>query len=522
MVAKKRGRIKKLKGRMQSSLSGFYRACLVGLLVVLQFAIFILIPFLFRNYASLFYSLIEVCGVLGILALTNDNRNFSYKFSWLCLILIFPISGLIMFNVWGRIGKRNRLNKQIKEQMKRTEEDLVQDDDISREFAKAHPVSSRMSRYMSSMGSPIFKNNQAEYYSMGEEVFEDLFEDLENAKHFILIEFFIVAEGALWDQIYEILKKKIAQGVEVKFLYDDFGAMFRTNKNFANTLREEGFEVQIFNPIHRYTGELYMNFRNHQKIIVIDGNIGYTGGFNLADEYANLIERFGVWKDEGIRIVGDAVWGLTVTFLEMWAVTSRQDVDTEKYRPTAEFPPSKMYCHVLRDGPALSPRSFVGTIYKQMINYSGQILYIMSPYLVLEEGLVQSLVEAKCRGVDVRIITPGIPDKKQVKWLTEYNYGDLLAKGIRIFEYVPGFIHSKVVLSEHCAVVGTINMDYRSFYLHYENGIWVYDENFVEKVKADFNNTFEQTVEITYEEWRKRPLWKKIVQHILKAFSTLA
>lgn len=522
MITKKKERLKKLKGRMQGSLSGFFRACIVGALVLLQFGIIVLTPFLFREYAVQFYILIELSGVFGILALTNDSRNYSYKFSWLCMILIFPISGLIMFNLWGKVGKKNKLNIAIAEQIKHTDRWLVQDPEVAQEFSAAHPVSSRMSKYMTAKGAPIFKNNTAEYYAFGEDAFEDLFEDLEHAESFVFLEFFIVAEGAIWDQIHEILLRKIKEGVEVKFLYDDFGALFRTGKSFASGLRAEGFEVEVFNPIHKYASKLYMNFRDHQKIVIIDGNIGYTGGFNLADEYANLIERFGVWKDAGIRIQGDAVWGLTIAFLEMWSVCAyKKELDIEKYRPTLTFPQTKMYCHVLRDGPALGTQSFVGTVYKQMMNYAGKIMYVMTPYLILEETLIQSLIEAKCRGVDVRIITPSIPDKKHVKWLTEYNYGILLAYGIRIYEYTPGFIHSKVVMSEHCAVVGTINLDYRSFYLHYENGVWVYDSEFLKHIRKDFEDTFAVSREISYEEWLNRPFMRKAVQHVLKVFSTL-
>ncbi len=522
MELQKGTRLKKLKGRMQSSLSGFLRACILGALVLLQFAIILIIPLLFNDYSVSLYILLEISGLIGILALTNDSRNMSYKFSWLCVILIFPISGLVMFNLWGKVGKNNKLNRAIAERMKQTDQYLVQDEEIAEEFAKKHPVSSRMSKYMTAEGSPLFKNNEARYYAFGEEAFEDLFEDLEHAKRFIFIEFFIVAEGAIWDQMHEILLRKIKEGVEVKFLYDDFGALFRTGTDFAAKLRGEGFEVEVFNPIHKYVSKLYMNFRDHQKIVVIDGNIGYTGGFNIADEYANLIERFGVWKDAGIRIKGDAVWGLTITFMEMWSVCSSKQVeDLNQYRPTEQFEETDMYCHVLRDGPALGTKSFVGSIYKQMINYAGKKLYVMTPYLILEETLLRSLLEAKSRGVDVRIITPNIPDKKHVKWLTEYYYGDLLKHGIRIYEYTPGFIHSKVIMAEHCAVVGTINMDYRSFYLHYENGVWVYDDEFLTKVEKDFNDTFAVSREITYEEWKNRPIKRKVIQPILKVFSTL-
>lgn len=511
-----------LKGRVQNSLSGFLRACVVALLVAFQFAVILILPFFLRQFSSTFYVLLEIAGVLAIVTLTNNSRSMTYKFAWLCIIVVLPISGYIMFALWGKVGKRNKLNQIIKHQIREVDTHLEEDISVSREFVSKHPVSSRMSRYMQAEGSPIYKNNQAKYYPFGEDAFEDLFVDLEQAKRFIFIEFFIVAEGALWDKIHPILKRKVEEGVEVKFLYDDFGALLRTGKDFAANLRKEGIQVEIFNPIHRYVSKLFMNFRDHQKIVVIDGNIAYTGGFNLADEYANLVERFGIWKDSGIRLTGDAVWGMTITFLELWTVCAWEDeIKYDRYRPGIQFPASDMYCHVLRDGPALDARSLVGNIYKQMIQYSGVKLYVMTPYLILEEFMVDTFLEAARRGVDVRIITPYIPDKKYIKWMTEYHYGILLKNGIRIYEYLPGFIHSKVVMNEHCAVVGTINMDYRSFYLHYENGIWVYDQEFLQKVERDFVQTFEESREITYGEWKDRPLKRKMIQQILHVFDTL-
>lgn len=521
-MKKNRRYLNGLKGRIQNSLSGFLRACIVAMLVLFQVVILLVLPFFLRQYSSLFYLAIEVCGVATILALTNDTRSMTYKYAWLCITVVLPISGNIMFALWGKIGKRNKLNQKIKEKIKEVDTNLVRQEEVEAEFRKKHPVSTRMSRYMVSEGSYLQKNNKASYYEMGEDALEDLFEDLEKAKHFIFIEFFIVAEGALWDKLYEILKRKIDEGVCVKFLYDDFGALLRTGKDFAPNLRKEGFQVEIFNPIHKYASKLFMNFRDHQKIVVIDGQVAYTGGFNIADEYANLVERFGVWKDAGIRLEGDSVWPMTVTFLELWCVCSGEKIDFEWYKEFHKHNiTSDMYCHVLRDGPALGPRSFVGDVYRQMVQYAGNILYIMTPYLILEEAMVGALLEASARGVDVRIITPYIPDKKHIKYMTEYNYGILLKNGVRIYEYLPGFIHSKVVLNEHCAVVGTINMDYRSFYLHYENGVWVYDDEFKKKVLADFENTFAQSREITYGQWERRPLRRKMTQSVLHLFDTL-
>lgn len=514
--------IQGLKGRVQNSLSGFIRACIVALLVLFQFIILLGLPFLLRQYSTFFYIAMEFLGVLAILALTNDSRSMSYKFGWLCIIVLLPISGNIMFVLWGKVGKRNKLNQRIKAKIQETDRHLQWYPEVAKEFNKQHPVSSRMSRYMEAEGAPICKNNAARYFEFGEEAWDSVFDDLQRAERFIFIEFFIVAEGAIWNKLHDILKQKIEEGVEVKFLYDDFGGLMRTATDFAPKLRAEGFQVAVFNPIHKYISKLFMNFRDHQKIIVIDGEIAYTGGFNIADEYANLVERFGVWKDEGVRLTGDVVWAMTITFLEMWSVCSpEENILYERYRSHKKAEPSDMYCHVLRDGPALNPRSFVGSMYRQMIHYAGQKMYIMTPYLILEESMVETLLESVRRGVDVRIITPNIPDKKHIKYMTEYNYGILLKNGIRIYEYTPGFIHSKVVMNEHCVIVGTINMDYRSFYLHYENGVWIYDEAFRQTVEKDFEKTFAESREISYMEWLNRPWRRRVVQHVLNVFNSL-
>lgn len=514
--------IKKMKGRVETHLSGFLRSLLVGLLVVFQLVIFMLLPFFLHDMTVYFYFIMEIASLIFVLVVTNERKSTSYKVSWMCIVLLLPVSGVVMYALWGKTGKRNKLQKRCLDKILAGRKYEKQDVKVLEEFCEKHPVSSRMSRYMSNQGFPLYKNNKVEYFSMGEDAFERMFEDFKQAKKFILIDFFIVADGALWDRMHEILLKKVKEGVNVKFMYDDWGAMLRTERDFAKNLQAEGFQVQIFNPIHKYTDKLFLNFRSHQKIVVIDGNIGYTGGYNIADEYANLVDRFGIWKDTGLRIEGDAVWGMTTVFLQMWNVCCNYDaVDYNAYRPTKAFEKNDTYCHVLSDGPALNPNMFIETMYKQMINYAGEKVYIMTPYLILEEYMVQSLVEAKKRGVDVRIVTPSIPDKRQVKWLTEYNYGALLKNGVRIFEYKPGFVHAKMIMTEHSAIVGTINMDYRSFYLHYENGIWVYDENIVNEIYNDFEKTFSICEEITYEQWKNRPFPLRMIQYFLNVFATL-
>lgn len=516
--------LKGLKGRIQNNLSGFLRIALTALIVLLQCLFIIFLPFFLQSLTVYFYFIWEITSVIVIVTMVNRNQSPSYRMAWISIVTLLPISGFIMYYLWGRAsGNKRRLDQHILRQISYGSQFLIQDEDVYLEFISEHPVEGRMVKYMETEGFPLSGGNAVDYFSMGEDVFEEIFGDLEKAERFILIDFFIVAEGGIWDKMHEILKRKIEEGVEVKFLYDDFGAAIRTHKFFRQILEHEGFEIRVFNPVHKYTGELYMNYRSHQKILVIDGEVGYTGGFNLADEYANLVERFGVWKDTGIRIRGDAVWGLTVIFLQMWEASGNTGIHIEylKYKTNFVHKCGDVFCQVISDGPANNPSNPIESLYNQMIVYADKYLYITTPYLIIEDYMKNSLIEAAKRGVDVRIITPGIPDKKNVKLLTNYNYGPLLREGVRIYEYTPGFIHAKQVLTENSVIVGTINMDYRSFYLHYENGVWMSGKEIQEAVREDFFRTFKESKEVTYEEWLKRPRRWKIVQPLLNLFSTL-
>ena len=421
--------LKGLKGRIQNNLSGFLRIALTALIVLLQCLFIIFLPFFLQSLTVYFYFIWEITSVIVIVTMVNRNQSPSYRMAWISIVTLLPISGFIMYYLWGRAsGNKRRLDQHILRQISYGSQFLIQDEDVYLEFISEHPVEGRMVKYMETEGFPLSGGNAVDYFSMGEDVFEEIFGDLEKAERFILIDFFIVAEGGIWDKMHEILKRKIEEGVEVKFLYDDFGAAIRTHKFFRQILEHEGFEIRVFNPVHKYTGELYMNYRSHRKILVIDGEVGYTGGFNLADEYANLVERFGVWKDTGIRIRGDAVWGLTVIFLQMWEASENTGTHIEylKYKTNFVHKCGDVFCQVISDGPANNPSNPIESLYNQMIVYADKYLYITTPYLIIEDYMKNSLIEAAKRGVDVRIITPGIPDKKNVKLLTNYNYGPLL------------------------------------------------------------------------------------------------
>lgn len=508
-------------GTFKSNLSGILKAVLVGLLVLVQFAIIISLSIALQGYTIYLYTGIQVLSILIIIGLVNDDRNTSYKVAWICIIAALPVTGHIMFILWGN-RRRNKIDKRILDKLQRGAQFYEYHPEIVEQFAKEHPTKSRMTRYLESNSFPLFKNNRVEYYPMGQDAFDAIFTEIDKAERFILMNFFIVGEGALWSRMHAHLLDKIKQGVKVYFLYDDFGGMLRTPTNFRKTLESEGMMVRVFNPIHKYTDKLYMNYRSHQKIIVVDGNVGFTGGMNLADEYVNLVNRFGTWKDNAVRVEGDAVWGLTVTFLQMWEVSgSGKPIDYNLFRPTKTFEENSTYCQVVSDGPANNPRNPVENIYKQMIYYAKEVLYITTPYLIIEDDMRDALITAASSGIDVRIITPFIPDKKNVKILTNYNYGRLLEAGVRIFEYTPGFIHAKTIITEDTGIVGTINMDYRSFYLHYECGLWICDRDVINVIRDDLVKTMEQCHEYTYEEWKNRPLYIKLYQRVLKLFSTL-
>jgi cardiolipin synthase len=508
-------------GTIKGYLSGFLKAFLVGLLVLAQFVLIIYLSYELQAYTIYLYTGIQVLSILIIIGLINDNRNASYKIGWICIIAALPVTGHIMFMLWGN-RRRRKIDQTILGKLRQGAKFLEYNPEVVKRFAEKYPTKSRMTKYLEYNSFPLYKNNKVQYYPMGEDAFDAIFDEIDRAENFILLNFFIIGEGVLWNRMHEHLLRKIKEGVRVLFLYDDFGATLRTPPYFKKSLESEGIEVRVFNPIHKYTDKLYMNYRSHQKIIVIDGNVGFTGGMNLADEYVNLIPRFGVWKDNAVRVEGDAVWGLTVTFLQMWEASGTdKPMDYSPYRPTGQFEENDVYCQVISDGPANNPRNPVENIYKQMIYYAKKVLYITTPYLIIEDDMREALITAATSGIDVRIITPFIPDKKNVKILTNYNYGRLLESGVRIFEYTPGFIHAKTIISEDSGIVGTINMDYRSFHLHYECGVWICDKDTIHTIREDLLRTMEQSHEITYEEWKNRPLIIKLYQMILNLFATL-
>ena len=513
-----------LKGFFKTYLSGIIRAAVVALLVIAQFLLVFFLAFGIYSYGIFIYVIIEIVSIVAVIGLVNKRTSNSFKIGWMVIISLLPIAGLIMYLLWGRTRRTRDIRRRHMSYIRHINEFNIPDGAAFSRFGQKYPDYNKMARLGENYGFPLYDGNGTHYFESGETAFESLIEDVEAAEKFVFMSFFIVASGALWEKIRPILVEKAKAGVEIRFLSDDFGSMFRTDDQFWKDLEASGVKTARFNRITRYLDKLYLNYRNHQKIVVIDGNIGYTGGFNLADEYVNAIDRFGHWKDGGVRIEGPAVWGLTTVFLGMWDMTVHDmENDVDRYRPDA---PARVenekdaFCQIISDGPENNPDNPIIDMITQLFGQSQEYLYISTPYLVLEDSLGDELIRAAKSGVDVRIVTPGIPDKKMVNQLTKYNYGRLLEGGVRIYEYTPGFIHIKNMVTKHCSLIGTINLDYRSLFLHYECGAVIWDEELNTAARKDLERVFEISREITLEMWKNRPLGEKMGQWLLNIFAS--
>lgn len=354
-------------------------------------------------------------------------------------------------------------------------------------------------------------------------MFPDMLEALKSAEHFIFMEYFIVEEGYMFDQIADILEEKAKSGVDVRFIYDDVGCISTLPPKYFRKLEERGIKCVAFNPFLPLIS-VVMNNRDHRKIFVVDGNIGFTGGINLADEYINKVERFGYWKDSGIRIEGDGVWNLTVMFLEMWNYIKGTSEEYDRFKPSVYQKKTFSqdgFVQPYGDTP-LDYENVGENIYLNIISSAKDYVYIFTPYLIIDHEMLITLCNAAKRGVDVRIVTPGVPDKKTVYLLTQSYYEPLIRNGVKIYQYTPGFIHAKnFVCDDEIATVGSVNLDFRSLFLHFECGVWMYQSKAVMQVKRDCLETFAHSEEITLEFCRRRPAAVRAVQGMMRLFAPL-
>lgn len=496
----------------------------IGLLVFsLQIYWFASIVFELGGYNDIISYILKAFSIAAVIYIINKDDNPAYKLAWVIPILTVPILGGIMYLYLGNKKPARHLRKVLDQEFKKTVFLLQQKKEIQDEIKEQSPIVAGQSHYIAKhAGFPIHKHTQTTYFSSGEECYERVLEELKEAKHYIFMEYFIVKEGSMLDEMLEILEQKAKEGVDVRFMYDDVGCISVLDANFYKKVEARGISCMRFNEFIPIISTAWNN-RDHRKIMVIDGHTAFTGGFNLADEYINREERFGYWKDSGIMIKGDAVWNLTIMFLQVWNPLRKIEEDYIKYRPKWHMQKrmeSDGYVQPYSDTP-LDAETVSENIYLNIIYGATKYLYITTPYLIIDNELMTALCLASKRGVDVRIITPGIPDKKLVFLVTQSYYRTLVNAGVRIYEYAPGFIHAKnVVCDDKIATVGTVNWDYRSLYLHFECGVFLYNTKTVKDIYDDFIDTMKVSKLITQEECIK-PLTALLAQSILRVFSPL-
>lgn len=500
------------------------RVLVVGLAVLIQFCWMFFLVYRFSIKYSFINILFQVAGTIVVLYIINQWSNPAYKIVWTFVILSFPVMGVCIYYVFGR----SVLTKKTREGMERVHQELKEflpdHKHLEKEIYREAKSIANQSKYISDWSDfPVYTNTSVKYYPCGELMFPDMIADLEKAEHFIFLEYFIIADGLMFDRILTILKKKVKQGVDVRLIYDDFGCVTTLPNNFFLQMRELGIKCVAFNKL-RPLMSIIMNNRDHRKIFVVDGTVGYTGGLNLADEYINEIERFGYWKDTGVRLEGEGVWSFTVMFLEMWNYINHSSENYVDYHPKQyQKKPFEADGYVQPYGDSPLDGEKVGeNVYMNIIGHARDYVYIFTPYLILDNEMLTYLRNAAKSGVDVRIVTPEIPDKKLVFWMSQSYYQRLLECGIRIYQYLPGFIHAKsFVCDDRIATVGSINMDYRSLYLHFECGVWMYNSKAVRKVKEDALDTFAKSREITLEFCKKQPWVKRVILSVLRLVAPL-
>jgi cardiolipin synthase len=497
------------------------RVFIFGLLIVIQLAILVAGMIFLSEYYQYAAVVFQILSIIIVIYIISRADNPMFKIAWIILILLFPVLGGLFYLLFGKrnISRRvRRYMEVVQDKAREAVEHCSQDvlDEIKEKDTDAYQQCLYITR---NAVAPVFKNTYTKFLSPGEEKWKYMLQELKKAQHYIYLEYFIIEDGVMWRSILDILCQKVKEGVNVKLIYDDLGSIQTLPSDFPNQMREHGIECRVFNPF-RPSPDVFMNYRDHRKICVIDGNVGFTGGINLADEYINAYEKHGHWKDSSILLKGDAVWTLTIMFLQIWGHASFSEIDYPQYKPTKAYP-TDGYVQPFGDSPI--DDDLIGeSVYMNIIRHAKEYVYITTPYLILDHEMITLLSLAAQSGVDVRIITPHIADKWFVHAVTRANYDVLVHAGVKIYEYTPGFIHAKTIVSDNMhAVVGTTNFDFRSFYLHFECGVYLFQTASVLEVRDDFLKTQKMSEQITEELCRKVPIFVRIIRGLLRVFSPL-
>ena len=495
----------------------------VGIMLLAQLIVLAVLTMVLSYQFYWFYYILVILSFVASIYVINREDNPSFKILWVLLIMAVPVMGGLYYILFGGRKVPKELRVRDQQSLQELRSVMKQNQEMAEVLREEEPDAFRQASFAWNSGYfPVYANCEVTYFPLGEDKFAALLQALRKAKRFIFLEYFIIAEGIMWNSVLDILKDKVKEGVDVRLIYDDAGCITTLPPDYCKTLRRYGIKAKLFNPIEPHLA-MQMNNRDHRKIVVIDGCCAFTGGVNLADEYINRYERFGHWKDMAVMIRGEAVATFTAIFLQFWNFDEPQKSDPRTFMACS------MNQHIRAEGVVIpfsdSPtdEDYVGQqTHINLINSARRFLYATTPYLVIDQETRMALILAAKNGVDVRILVPHIPDKEIVFEVTRSNYERLIEGGVKIYEYTPGFVHGKVMLSdEQSAVVGTVNMDYRSYYLHYECGVWMYKTPCLHDIRKDLEECFALSHQVMLEECRSVSIGRRFLRAFLNIISPI-
>ena len=492
----------------------------VSILIFIQICIIVLPIFFLSTYYVPLFLLFELISFLISISIISRNNNPDFKIAWLMPVLCFPVGGALLYIMFGRSHLNKKNTAKLQQAVESSKDIVVPDNELLSLIGEQNAHIRREASYIiNNARSNIYAFTETQFLNPGALFFDELLAELKKAESYIFLEYFIIGEGEMWQQILAVLREKAAAGVEVRLMYDDIGTINLLPVEFPELMRSYGINTVVFNP-YKPSLDRFMNYRDHRKFAIIDGKVAFTGGINIADEYINRKERFGYWEDSCVKLKGDAVRKVVALYLEMWYFVTGELQDYNKYAISFQGNNDGLVI------PFSDEPLFRGLIhenaYINIINDSRRYVYICTPYLILDDTMESCLIRAARSGIDVRIITPHTPDKKTIFEMTRANYERLIDCGVKIYEFTPGFIHTKMIISDdQTAIVGTCNFDYRSFYLHFENGVWMHRSKAVMQAKESFMKELAVSERITAEFCRDVKFSRRLLRSLLKVLSPL-
>ncbi len=521
MKIKTKNSVRKAKKGIVSFL--FSRKFILIVLIMIQLYVLGATITYLQDYATYIYAGLLVLSASTIIYIVNKNSKADFKITWMLLIMIAPILGTVFYLFVKLQPGTALIEKGLSDTNKATKPYMLQDKEVLEAFRMSKPSNANLATYLNrGVSFPTYRNTSVKYFPLGEDKFEELKKQLRSAESYIFMEYFIIDKGRMWNEILDILKEKVWEGVDVRVMYDGTCSLFFLPQHYDRELRRAGIKCKQFSPVHPILSS-HQNNRDHRKICVVDGRVAFTGGVNLADEYINEKERFGHWKDTAIMVEGEAVQSFTMMFLQMWNLLEKRPDDYERYLTPKSDEEKRELGYVLPYGDSPFDRKNIGEqVYLHILDHAKKYVHIMTPYLIIDEDMISTLEYVAECGVEVIIIMPHIPDKWYAFNLAKTYYGTLLDAGVQIYEYTPGFVHAKVFVSDNdTATVGTVNLDYRSLYHHFECGALICNNPIVWDIEKDFQETLEKCQKVTEEDLKKRKVFEKISGKVLRLIAPL-